>query len=379
MAALFAPPPLRLELSEDVYADVPSCWLSRERWVALSLALYDLMYRDLRATLRAPSVSRDTFEAWAIAESGCADTATGRNCRPSVRHLIKAITRSRRTVQRCRELAKILDLRQVVFRGRQRTKLERLESWAREDRHRGWTAVAALIDSPGYAHAVDNSAVESIRNQVFGAPPPRRGGSVSISSTSVVTTEKNVRKRRAPRDPDRKGRTKNSRSYAQEALLLAARTREDERFPGWLRRLGVKGLAGVLTPYALGGWHADDVFEAMEDVHRSGQRILTTPTNPHAYLAWLLKFTDIAAPPAAHDRAREDQIERERREQIRQEADQRRAEAMAAVPAGPDSPGRRAALAVAAAAGQHSISSTSRARSGERIALQERARQHWTG
>ncbi|MEV0048003.1 hypothetical protein AB0H60_31670 [Nocardia rhamnosiphila] len=343
--------------------------------MALSLALYDLMYTDLRGTLRAPSVSRDTFQAWAIAESGCADTATGRDCRPSVRHLIRAISRSRRTVQRCRELSKLLDMRQVVFRGRQRTKIERLESWEREDRSRGWTAVAALIDSPAYAHLVDNSVIELTVQLVFGAPPPRRGGSVSISSTSVVTSEKNVRKRRAPRDRDTKGRTKTTRSYDQEALLLASRTRSDERFPLWLRRLGVKGLAGVLTPYAVGGWDADDVYEAMEDVRRSGQRILTAPRNPHAYLRWLLGFTEVTAPPAAHDRAREDRIERERRAQIRHDAEQRRADALAAVPAGPDSPGRRAAMAVAAGAGQKAISSSAQRSARGREAQQELARQ----
>jgi hypothetical protein len=98
-AVLFPVPPLRLEQPEDLYVDVPSCWWSRHRWVAYTMALYDLLYAELRATLRAPSVKRDTFLAWAIAESGCADLGTGRECRPSVRYLSQRIRRNRRTVQ----------------------------------------------------------------------------------------------------------------------------------------------------------------------------------------------------------------------------------------------------------------------------------------
>ncbi len=372
--ALFRPPPRRLELPEDAYADVPSCWLSRRRWIALNMALYDQLYTELRATLRAPSVSRNTYQAWAIAESRCADIATGRDCRPSVRHLSQRILRHPRTVKRCRELARLLDTRQVVFRGRQRTKIERLESWERFDRSRGWTAVAALIDSPAHAHLVDNPTLELLLQQGFVTPLPHRGGSLSLSPPSSVTSHQNGREGSAPRHKDTGRQPRKPRNYDQKALLLAARIRSDARFPLWVRRLGIQGLAAVLTKRARAGWQADDVHAALDDVWKSGKKVFDRPRDPYAYLGWLLGHTPVDEPPALYDRAREAMLEMERRARIQKEAQQRPAEPLAAAPAAPNSPGRLAAMAFAAAAGQKSISSGATRRVGERAAQQEVAR-----
>ncbi|MGW6335241.1 hypothetical protein [Nocardia rhamnosiphila] len=375
MLALFQPPPLRMELPEDAYTGVPACWWSRRRWVALNMALYDLLYPKLRATLRAPSVSRNTYQAWVIAESRCADIVTGRDCRPSVRHLSQRIARHPRTVKRCRQLAGLLDTRQVVFRGRQRTKRERLDSWNRGDRARGWTAVAALIDSPAYAHLVDNSTLELLLQQDFVTPLPRSGGSLSLSPPKSVQSHQNVIERRAPRRKDTKERVRKPRNYDQKALLLGARIRSDERFPLWLRRLGVQGLAAVLTKRARAGWLADDVHAALDDVWAGGTKVFDSPRDPYAYLAWLLSRTPVDAPPALYERACEAQLEMARRTRIQKQSQRRRAEALAATPAAQDSPARTEAMAAAAVLGQKAVSGAAVRRAGQRAARQELARQ----
>lgn len=367
-------PPLRLEQPEDLYAAVPSCWWSRRRWVATGLALYDLLYVELREALRAPSVSRNTFLAWLIAESGCADLVTGRECRPSVRLLSQRIERHPRTVKRCRQLAGLLDLRQVVVTGRHRTKIERLLSWKRGDRARGWTAEAALIQSPAYAHLVDNSIIESLLEQDFVTPLPRSGGSLVLSRWMKIQSPQNMKERRAPRGIDRKGRPRRPRAYDQRAVLLASRVRTDARFPGWVRRMGVQGLAAVLTRRAVAGWQADDVLAALDQVYISGKTIFDRQRDPHAYLAWLLKPVPIDEPPMLLDRARETALELEHQAVLRAEREARRAQAMAATPASEDSPGRVAARAIATAAGQHAISTTAAARARAEDARRELAR-----
>ncbi|WP_040862856.1 hypothetical protein [Nocardia niigatensis] len=356
---------MRLELPEDAYKDVPSCWWSRRRWVAVGLALYDELYRELRATLRAPSVKRSTFLAWLIAESQCANIIDGRGCRPSVRHLAKVMERSPRTVKRCRELGRLMDLRQVVFRGRHRTKTERLEGWEREDRYRGWTAVAALIESPAYSHLVDNQVIETLLQQDFVTPLPRSGGSLFLLRETVVSSTKNVRKRRAPRGTDKKGlRKKSTRAYDPEALLLASRIKADARFPSWARRMPTQGLAAVVTKRALAGWAVDDVYLALNDVTIAGKRIFDRPDNPYRYLAWLLGHTPVDAPPAALDRAREAEIEQAERQHRARQREEARAAAMAA--AGPDSPGRREAMRYSRAIGAGAASrAADRARAAE--------------
>ncbi|WP_433717447.1 hypothetical protein ACQP2U_43905 (plasmid) [Nocardia sp. CA-084685] len=362
---------MRLEQPEDLYADVPSCWWSRRRWVAYSMALYDLLYAELRATLRAPSVSRNTFQAWAIAESKCADLDTGRECRPSVRHLSERIERHPRTVKRCRELARLLDLRQVVFTGRHRTKLERLASYDREDRSRGWAAVAALIESPSYAYLVDNSTLESLLEQDFVTPLPRSGGSLFLSRQNSVTSTKNVIERRAPRGRDKKVRPKTCRAYDERALLLASQVKRDERFPLWIRQMPRQGLAAVLTKRALNGWTADDVYLALNEVLIAGKRIFGNPTDPYAYLGWLLNHTPVNEPPALLDRAREVAQDEARRAAQRETWKQMRAKAIAAA----DSPARAAAMAKAAELGRRAVGTAAARHQSVEAARRELARQ----
>ncbi|MBF6284473.1 hypothetical protein IU456_29100, partial [Nocardia farcinica] len=224
---LFPLPPLRLELPEDAYDHVPACWWSRERWIAHNLAAYDKHYEMLRRQNMVDSVSRKTFENYLIAESAGADFGTGRNCRVTIEQLQRITARSESTMHRCRRLVNKLGTRTVVFRGRQRTKLERLESWHRGDPGRGWASVAALHES--VVLPVDNQHVKTLLEQGFGTPPGRSPGLLALSRPKPVSSPQNVSERRAARGQDTKGRRRKPRSYDSRALLLASRVRSDGR------------------------------------------------------------------------------------------------------------------------------------------------------
>ena len=376
-ASLFPLPPLRLELDEDAYDAVPACWWSRLRWVAHTLAVYDTHYTALRAAGRCESVSRKTFLAYLLGESAGADYSTGRNSRVTVRQLQLDTRRSESTVHRCRRLMAVFETRTVVFHGRQRTKIERLDSWRRGDRARGWAAVSALHESRLFP--VDNDLVqehlESLRHQGFGTPPRQSLGFRRISHSSSVTPNQNGMERRAPRGQDKRRARRAPRAYDPRALLLASRCRADERFPLWLRQAGRQGLAAVLTRRAVeGGWTVDDVVAALDQVYLSGRRIYDQPRDPYAYLAWLLKPVPVDEPPMLLDRAREVALDLEQRAEARAERERRRAEAMAKVPAALDSPARHAALAAAAEAGQRAVGAAAASRAVADQARREIAR-----
>ncbi|MFD4444397.1 hypothetical protein ACFWPK_31940 [Nocardia sp. NPDC058519] len=352
---------------------MPEVWWSGDRWVALMMALYDLLYPELRATLRAPSVKRSTFLAWAKAEAGVADHATGRDCRPTLRYLSGKVGRGRRTIQRCRELAGLLDGRQQVFRGRQRTLVERLESHERRDRGRGWASIAALIPSPAYAHLVDNSVLADYITNSFVTPPSRRLGSGASSSTSVVTTHKESTTRRASRGTDKRRVRRKARERDHRAVLLASRVRSDGRMPLWAREIPLRALERVLTSRAVHGWQPDDVYEAVDAIRIAGKRLIGRPDNPIGYLVWVLDHTPADEPPAALARAQAAAEEVERLETQRRDWDDRRAAAQSR-PAAPDSSARAAARAVVDQAARHAIGTKATARAASDAARREVAR-----
>jgi hypothetical protein len=370
---LFPLPPLRLEQPTDAYAQVP-CWWSRGRWIAHNLALYDEHYAVLRAQDKVDSVGRRTFEHYLIAESGGADYSTGRNSRVTIDQLQTATLRSESTMHRCRRLVNRFGTRTVVFTGRHRTREERIDSWRRGDRCRGWAAVSALHESTSTALPVDNDTVETLLHQGFGTPPGLSPGLLSLSPPNSKSSSPDMSERRAPRGKDTSKRPRKPRSYDPRALLLASRVRCDDRFPGWVRRLGVQGLAAVLTRRAIAGWQADDVHAALDEVYLSGRQVFDSPRDPHAYLAYLLKTVPIDQPPMLLDRARTACLEMERQTRQRAENEQRRAEAMAQVPAAPNSPARAAAKTAAAKIGHRAISSAASDRAAAEAARREIAR-----
>lgn len=112
----------------------------------------------------------------------------------------------------------------------------------------------------------------------------------------------------------------------------------------------------------------------MEDVRRSGQRILTVPRNPPCLPAVVARVHR-GHPATGRARPGPGGPHRTGTAQIRRDAEQRRADALAAVPAGPDTPSLRAAMAVAAATGQMATSSSAQRSARRREAQQELARQ----
>jgi hypothetical protein len=328
-AALFPLPPLRLEQPEDAYTHVP-CWWSRPRWIAHNLALYDEHYAVLRAQERVDSVGRRTFEHYLIAESGGADYSTGRNCRVTINQLQAATLRSESTMHRCRRLAGAFATRTVVFAGRHRTREERINSWRRGDRCRGWAAVSALHESTSPTLPVDNATVETLLHQGFGTPPGHSPGLVFISRSKKLSSSKNTTKGRAPRGTDKRRQRRAAPAYDQRAVKLASGVLRDERFPLWVRQIARGRITPVLTGKAVAGWDVNDVYGALEEFRISGKRLIDTPSNPPGYLNHILQQVPDDVPPARLDRARAVALEESERLARQRQRDEDRAKAMAA-------------------------------------------------
>lgn len=359
-------PPLRLVLPEDAYKDVPACWWGLERFVAHGMALYDMHYKLLYDNRMVDSVSRDTFLAYVRAEAGAADYPTGRNARASIDHLMRATGMSESTMHRCRRLLHKLGCRTVVFRGRQHTKLEALQLWDRgRPKSKGWTAVAALHETA--VMPVDNRLVQTLLDQGIGTPPERSEGSAFLSRSNVVSSPENTMKGRAPRGIDKRRVAKRVPAYDPKAVKLAASVRRDERFPLWVRQIPPGRLAAVLTRKALAGWDVDDVFGALEEWRIAGKVLLTAPRNPAGYLWSVLDAVPADVPPARLDRARTVALEETERLARQRQREEDRAKAMAA--AGPNSPGRRAAVALGRDVGQRTAGrAAARARTRDQAA-----------
>ncbi|AYF78142.1 Replication protein Rep [Nocardia yunnanensis] len=308
------------------------------------MALYDGHYKALRDAQAVEAVARKTFAAYLIGESAGADYATGRNSRVTVGRLQREVSRSESTIHRCRRLLARFGCRTVVFAGRHRTLAERLESWKRNDRARGWAAVSALHESSTLP--VDNSIVKTLLDQGFGTPPERSYGFPSFSRSKSVSSSENEMKRRASRGTEKGKRRKISRAYDQRATLLAEKCRRDERMPLWVRRITRQQLAAALTRYAVAGWLADDVHGAFEEFRISGKKLITNPDKPIGYLCHILRFVPEDVPPALLDRARTVAAQEAERAANRALFAEMRTAAMNAAAA--DSPGRAAARAAVA-------------------------------
>lgn len=272
--------------------------------MAHCLALYDIHYTLLRRQNMVDSVGRKTFLDYLMAESSGADYQTGRNARVTLDSLQVATRRSESTMHRCRRLLNKLGCRTVVFRGRHRTREERLESYRRDDRARGWSAVAALHESA--VMPVDNSAVETLLEQGFGTPPERSEGSVFLSQEKpVVSSMEDKTEGSASRHIDKRTRRRPPPAYDQRAVKLAASVRRDERFPLWVRLIARGRLTAAVTRKAVAGWDLEDVYGAFEEHRVAGRKLYTDPRNPAGYFTWLLREIPDDMPPARLDRARE--------------------------------------------------------------------------
>jgi len=336
-------PPLRREVSPYAYAGIP-CWWSAERWITHVARVYQRSYLLLRHRLVASSgggISLPTVLAYAAAQAAAADHHTGRGSRPSITTMATTAARGRRTIQRARLFLRLAGLATEIQPGRTRTYPERINSWERGDKARGWTAVYALHPSPTYPDPVDNSHIIRAGHTPDGTPP--RSGSLSPSASA----EKRVSTRDTNQNPpagDEDGaprRASSTRGWPGggpghtrapgTALMLDWRT--DPGCPGWARAYAAHRWAGSLTGAVEAGWTARDLTQMLTDLTNTGHHILTRPRRPISYLLALLTKIDLHEPPtltrdlhdAAHQAERAEQatqrsIERAQSDQARQTA-----------------------------------------------------------
>jgi len=360
--------PLRREVSPYAYAGIP-CWWSAERWITHVARVYQRSYLILRPRLVASSgggISLPTVLAYADAQAVAADHRTGRGSRPSITTMATTARRGRRTIQRARLFLRLAGLATEIQPGRTRTYPERITSWERGDRARGWTAVYALHPSPTYPDPVDNSRIIRAGQTPDGTPP--RSGSLPPSAPAekrVSTQDNNQQPPAGDEDgaPHRASTTKKWPDPGAEptrapatALMLAWRT--DPACPGWARAYSAHRWAGALTAAATAGWTARDLTQMLVDLTNTGHHILTRPRRPISYFLALLTKVDLREPPtltrdlhdAAHQTARAEQATERAVE--RAESDRARQAAVLALSGPGRSLAHQAAATVASAARQ---------------------------
>ncbi len=292
-----------------VYAPVP-CWWSRQRWLEHVERVYRRHYLLLRPRLVAVSgggISLPTVLVVAGAHAAAADFGTGRDSRPVLgqtggeRGLTAATGLGARTITRARTFLRLAGVATEVQPGRHRTLTERLDSWERGDRARGWTAVYALHHTT--THLVDNFVGISAVHTPDGTPPRSGPLSPRSSEQKVVTTGAEREDRGAPRPaPTTRGQSGRRRAVPDaRGVLLATRWCQDPDSPPWARYKTPTTWAALLALPARHGWTVRDLHRLLEDHTASGRRVLTHPNNPIAYLSWLLNQIDLTNRPCAMD------------------------------------------------------------------------------
>jgi len=292
-----------------VYAPVP-CWWSRQRWLQHVERVYRRYYLLLRPRLVAVSgggISLRAVLVVAAAHAGAADFGTGRDSRPVLgqtggeRGLTATTGLGARTITRARTFLRLAGLATEVQPGRHRTLYERLDSWERGDRARGWTAVYALHHT--ITHPVDNLGSIGAGHTPDGTPP--RSGSLPPRSSEqkVVTTGAKPEDRGASRPaPTKAGRCGRRRAVPDaRGVLLATRWCQDPDSPPWARYKTPTTWAALLALPAAHSWTVRDLHRLLEEHTAGGRRVLTHPHNPIAYLSWLLNQTDLTNRPCAMD------------------------------------------------------------------------------
>jgi len=292
-----------------VYAPVP-CWWSRQRWLQHVERVYRRYYLLLRPRLVAVSgggISLRAVLAVAGAHAAAADFGTGRDSRPMLgdtggeQGLTAATGLGARTITRARTFLRLAGVATEVQPGRHRTLYERLDSWERGDRARGWTAVYALHHTT--THPVDNFVGIGAGQTPDGTPP--RSGPLSPSSfeEKVVTTGAKPEDRGASRPAPTNAGWRRRRRAAPDArgVLLATRWCQDPDSPPWARYKTPTTWAALLALPAAHGWTVRDLHRLLAEYTASGRRVLTHPNNPIAYLSWLLNQVDLTNRPCAMD------------------------------------------------------------------------------
>ncbi|MBN7438794.1 repa [Mycobacteroides abscessus subsp. abscessus] len=310
---------LALAAGGDAYRNVP-LWSGAQRWARVEVPIaYDLRYKRIRHLMAGNGVSRVNVLKVADARARFAEGRTGRHCRPTNATLAKCAGVDKRIVQRASLALRLMGCATEILRGRQRTKAERLASWAMNDRARGWASVWAL-HTP--IPVVDNSrdhngwfipSWRSISGKL--SPHPRRG-SVSVGK---VPFEGNSPTRNHPQvdgagqgppinggpsgHSTKKTPTQRSRGgpVDEKGRLLAVRWLADGQTPTWAARFTPRGWARLLAPAAAHGWTPADVNTMIAEWASVGGNYLPpAPYRPMGLLGAIFKaHGDLLDRPAA--------------------------------------------------------------------------------
>lgn len=305
-----------LELPKDAYRGV-ACWHSDIDWLMQAQIAYDLFYPLLRPLVcdkqGRGGLSRGAFLKVCAARASGADWDTGRNSRLSNETIMAMHDMSRSTVERATRLMKALGLATEVFRGRQRTKIERLASWRVGDRSRGWTSVYAL-------HPPNNPQVTAAKFQMDPFPTnsvtphprrgPRRGPSHLVQNSLTHPGKAGQSKSRASREATTPGGSPPGQPPGHgvnaKGLLLAHRWLQADETPHWASKCTPRRWAAVLAKPAAHGWTPADLDQLLRDHVSLGGWIAATPADPPRLIGWLLKkHGDYEDRPAAAEEARE--------------------------------------------------------------------------
>lgn len=298
-----------LELPTGVYSAV-GCWRTDIDYVMKVEVAYQLYYPLLRPAVcdgnGRGGVGKRAVVTVAAARARYADWRTGRNSRPSVATLVHDTGLSESTVQRATRMLRLLGAATEVFRGRQRTRVERFASWRSHDRGRGWASVYALHPprNPQVSRAVRVADTLVTPHPVYGPFRAR----VPLSTTQLdATGDAGPHQSRAPRDSTTtRRRRKPSTPPDPRGLLLARRWRQHPDSPAWARRHSLPAWARVLARVARADWAVEDLHQLVRDHISLGGWIAANPRNPLALMGWLItKHDDLEDRPAAADMARE--------------------------------------------------------------------------
>ena len=250
--------PLRREISLRAWCTVP-CWWSSAAWLEHVRLVYLRHYQLVRPALvqlTGGGVSLEAVLAVAATHAGVADHRTGRSSRPlvgatgSTVGLVVATGLAGRTVTRVRSFLRLVGLATEVAGGRRRTLAERMESWRRGDRARGWTADYAL--HPTRSHPVGEPTLCVVNRRRADGGPPRSGGLATTSTDFVVlsTTERHGKDQRT---------VQMGSDTVHGGLQLAKAWRRHPGAPPWVSSISSSAWSRLLSLPAGRGWTAEDL------------------------------------------------------------------------------------------------------------------------
>ena len=297
----------------------------RNAWLASVELAYDTRYSQIRPLMRARGqITKRTLLRVAAAHAAYADWDTGRNCRPSVALIVDRTGLSESTVQRARRAMRFLGVATEVFRGRLRTKDERLTSWRSGDRNRGWTSVYCLHNT----QPVDKTPRQRRRRVPVAPHPEQRSERSNDHVLEDVTTRPAGEKGRPAGDPSLNGNLPSrpaSPAPSPRGLGLARQWLQDGKTPPWARRHTPGYWAPTFAAPENAGWDARDVNTLLADWALSNW----IPDNPHRPIglmrAVIATHSDEHSRPADPERARDrDEAQARARARVESRAEQAR-------------------------------------------------------